>query len=164
MKFAMICLAALAAGTCFAQGDSIHYFHLNFVVKEMDAGKVISAHNYSATVSSKVTDHSSVRTVDKVPVPTGSGGFTYVDVGVNLDANVERATDTELILSVTADISSVASAISSGASQPGPPIVRQNRWNGKVVVPLKKPTTIYSADSAADKRQMQIEVTATPIL
>jgi hypothetical protein len=32
-----------------------------------------------------------------------------------------------------------------------------------VIVPLKKPTVVFSSDDVASKRQMQLELTATPI-
>jgi hypothetical protein len=170
MKFAMVYLAAvLAAGTCFAQGDEKkpteepRYFRLDFVVRELEGGKVISARNYFTTVASQTRENSSIRTGDKVPLPTGSGGnFTYLDVGVNIDSRVMKATDTQLMLAVSADVSSFVAAANSGSSMP--PVVRQNRWSANVVVPFKKSTTIFSADGASEKRQMQIDLTATPLL
>jgi hypothetical protein len=170
MKFAAVYLAAaLAAGTCFAQGEEKktpeepRYFRLDFVVKELEGGKIITARNYFTTVASQTREVSSIRTGDKVPLQTGSGGsYNFFDVGVNIDSRVLRATDTLLMLAVNADISSFVSAANPGSSMP--PVVRQNRWSANVVVPLKKATTIFSADGASEKRQMQIEVTATPIL
>jgi hypothetical protein len=43
------------------------------------------------------------------------------------------------------------------------PTIRQNRWVSTVAVPLKKPTVIFSSDDLTSKRQMQLELTATPI-
>ena len=43
------------------------------------------------------------------------------------------------------------------------PMIRQNRWTSNVVVPLKKPTVIFSSDDLTTKHQMQLELTATPI-
>jgi hypothetical protein len=39
----------------------------------------------------------------------------------------------------------------------------QNRWNAGAVVSLRKPTTLFTADGASGKRQMQLELTATPV-
>jgi hypothetical protein len=44
------------------------------------------------------------------------------------------------------------------------PVVRQNQWQAGVIVPLKKPTVVFSSDDLTTKRQMQVELTATPIL
>jgi hypothetical protein len=168
MKSAMFCLAAaITAGTCFAQVavEEARYYRLDFVVKELEGGKVITARNYATTVSSQNRENSSIRTGDKVPLPTASGGqYTFFDIGVNIDSRVVRATDTQLVLFVSTDISSVVSSTPPNPSISLPPVVRQNRWSANVVVPLKKATTIFSADGASEKRQMQIEVTAAPVL
>lgn len=170
MKYAIVCFAlALAAMPCFGQSeekkasDDIHYFRLDFVIKEIEAGKVVTARNYTTTVSNRVSENSSIRTGDKVPITTSpSGQYTFFDVGVNIDSRVLRVLDERLVLFVSADITSVVTTSGAGASLP--PVVRQNRWSANAVVPLKKATTIFSADGASEKRQMQLEVTATPIL
>jgi hypothetical protein len=43
------------------------------------------------------------------------------------------------------------------------PSIRSNSWSSVVIVPLKTPTLIFSSDDPASKRQMQLELTATPI-
>ena len=172
MKFAMLWPAALlVAGTCFAQSEERRvveepkYFRLDFVVKELEGGKVISARNYATTVSSLNRENSSIRTGDKVPLPTSNpGSYSFFDIGVNIDSRVIRAMDAQLVLFVSADISSVVSSTTPNQSYSLPPVVRQNRWSANVVVPLKKATTIFSADGASEKRQMQLEVTAAPVL
>jgi hypothetical protein len=60
---------------------------------------------------------------------------------------------------VSADLSTVQPSEAPNT----PPIIRQNRWGSHVLVPLKKPTVIFSSDDLTTKRQMQLEVTATPI-
>ena len=44
------------------------------------------------------------------------------------------------------------------------PVIRQNKWVSTVVVPLKKPTMVFSSDDNTTKRVMELEVTATPRL
>ncbi len=65
-----------------------------------------------------------------------------------------------------ADISSIPSepAVPATASAPTQPTVRQNKWDSTVIVPLKKPTVLFSSDDLTSKRQMQLELTATPIM
>jgi hypothetical protein len=81
-------------------------------------------------------------------------------VGVNIDFRAIREVQRDLALSVSAEISSIPSE--SGEVKPNP-IVRQNKWDSSVVVPLKKPTLIFSSDDVSSKRTMQLELTATPI-
>ncbi|HSB15461.1 MAG TPA: hypothetical protein VLE22_13460, partial [Bryobacteraceae bacterium] len=65
-----------------------------------------------------------------------------------------------LSLFVSADINSVPS---DAAAPMVAPTIRQNRWSSLTIVPLKKPTLIFSSDDPTTKRQMQLELTATPI-
>jgi hypothetical protein len=37
------------------------------------------------------------------------------------------------------------------------------KWNAPVIVPLRKATVIFASDDPSSKRQMQLELTATPI-
>jgi hypothetical protein len=117
------------------------------------------------TVAADMRNAASIRAGSKVPVPAGTS-FQYIDVGVNIDCRDIRDLQRDLAVFVSADISSMPSESASPAPA-GPaapmPVVRQNRWSSLVVVPLKKPTLIFSSDDLASKRQMQLELTATPI-
>jgi len=55
------------------------------------------------------------------------------------------------------------SAAPASAGTQLPPTIRQNRWSSSVVVPLSKPTVIFSSDDLTSKRQFQLELTATLI-
>jgi hypothetical protein len=59
----------------------------------------------------------------------------------------------------------VAAEVSSAAETPDAPapVIRQVKWNSPVIVPLGKPTVIFSSDDPSSKRQMQLELTARPI-
>jgi hypothetical protein len=59
---------------------------------------------------------------------------------------------------VTAEVSSAAETTDAPA-----PVIRQVKWNSPVIVPLRKPTIIFSSDDPSSKRQMQLELTAIPI-
>jgi hypothetical protein len=56
-----------------------------------------------------------------------------------------------------ADISGVADPAST------PPVIRSTRWSADVIVPFRKATMLFSSDDAMSKRQLQMELTATPI-
>jgi hypothetical protein len=166
-------LAVIVAGACPGQSQPAkaeaaaepRYFDLDFVVKEVEGGKTINARAYSMTVSTD-RERTSIRSGNRVPVPTaprtGSGGvstqITYVDVGTNIDCWNTKEIQGQLTLMVTAEVSSAAETSDAPA-----PVIRQVRWNSPVIVPLKKPTVIFSSDDPTSKRQMQLELTATPI-
>jgi hypothetical protein len=161
--FRLLPAFALAA-TCFAQeAVPSKFYKLDFVVKEVEGAKVLNARSYSVTVS---LDRScSIRTGGQVATQTAPMGtipqFNYREVGVNIDCHHVREAANGLSLDVNADVSSVLQEPT--APPPSPPVTRQNRWSSTVIVPLKKPTVVFSSDDVASKRQMQLELTATPI-
>ncbi len=158
----------LLAVTCFGE-DAVppKFYKLDFVVKEVEGGKVLNARGYSMTVSEdKLKDHSEIRTGSKVPYSTNADGsqYTFLDVGVNFDCyHIVSIRDT-MSLVLAADISSVVQEPASPSAPMRPPVVRQNKWTSGVIVPLKKPTVVFSSDDLTTKRQMKVELTATPIL
>ena len=81
-------------------------------------------------------------------------------MGVTIDCRSLKEMKNELSLTVKADISSV---LQEPTTNPAHPIIRQNIWESTVVVPIRKPTVIFSSDDTTTKHQMQMELTATPI-
>jgi hypothetical protein len=43
------------------------------------------------------------------------------------------------------------------------PVIRANRWSANVMVPITKPSIIFSSDNLQDKGKLQVELTATRI-
>jgi hypothetical protein len=166
MKFVWIgMVATLMAAPCFSQTpenkpEQTKYFRLDFTVRELEGGKVVTSRSYSTSLSNQKNDRVSIRTGDKVPIVTGKEQVSYQDVGVNIDCNSLQLVDSGVALYINANISSVvADAQSSG---PGNPVIRNTQWGSTVLVPLKKAVTIFSSDGATTKRQTQLEMTVTP--
>ncbi len=165
-KLGLVFLTAMvAAETAWSQTESAKpaapekYFRLDFAVKEVEGAKTVNARTYSITISTNQNFSSSVRTGSKVPVPTVGGSFNYLDVGVNIDCRNAKEVQNQLALYVSAELSTVPS------EAPGPaPVIRQNRWSSGVLIPIRKPTVIFSSDDLTSKRQMQLELTATPVM
>jgi hypothetical protein len=156
----LIAAVFFACTACFAQEPAPEppkFYKLEFVVKELSGGKVMNSRSYT-TITRGEHNNQSIRTGDKVPVSTGSGGFTYIDVGVSIDVVDVAQSGNDLRMHVTADFS-------SAEKDPGlpNPIIRQTRWSSNVVLPLKKGTVLFSSDSTASKSQTQLELTATPL-
>jgi hypothetical protein len=86
--------------------------------------------------------------------------FQYIDMGVNIDCRAIKEEDRGLSLYVSATITSMP--VDPATPSPSP-TVRNNTWSSTIIVPLKKPTLIFSSDDPMSKRQMQLELTATPI-
>lgn len=150
----------LAASTCAAQTpEPPKFYKLDFVVKEIEGGKTLNARNYSTILSTKGRP-SSIRAGSRVPVPSapGSSQWTYLEVGVNIDCNLPEEVAGELFVPLTVDITSIPQDAATSV-----PVLRSNKWTSTVVVPLKKPTLVYSSDDPTSKRQMQLELTASPV-
>ena len=157
------CLLAcgLLATTCFAQNpEGSKFYKLEFTVKDMEGARALSSRTYSMLAAAE-GQPGSVRAGSKVPIPASSGSsqFTFIELGVNIDCRGIKEVQNELSLIVTADVSSTAQEAATAAY----PIIRQNKWSSAVIVPLRKPTLIFSSDDVTTKRQIQLELTATPI-
>jgi hypothetical protein len=161
-KTIAVLAVAMTAGTCFPQAppaEQAKYFRLDFVIKELEEGKTINARHYLMIVQS--SQGGAIRTGDKVPVRTSSGDskYTYLDVGVNIDCRNVKQSQEKLELYVIVDISSVASEAASLTA----PLIRNTKWSSNVILPLGKSTVLFTSDETTSKRQMQLELTATPV-
>jgi hypothetical protein len=155
-------LLLLTATVCLAQDepkkpDAAKYFRVDFVVKESEGGRVVNSRNYGMTVAA---GKGVIRTGDKVPVTANAkdGQVTYIDVGVNIDWSIDFPVQDQVRMHISADISSVTSDKAAPL-----PLINQTKCVSDLIVPLRKATNIFSADGATTKRQMQMEVTVTPI-
>lgn len=165
---------AIAGGAGFAQtpeapktAEPSRFYKLEFVVKEVEGGKVLNARSYSTQVAADARDGAAIRAGTKMPIPMDGPNrqFTYTDLGVNIDCRNIRDSPREISLFVSAQISSLPSE-SATPAQAGAQLaitVRQNSWSSLVVVPFSKPTVLFSSDDLTSKRQFQLELTATPI-
>jgi hypothetical protein len=166
---ACILLAALTIpAIARAQDDQkpaepIHFYHLTLAVQELDAsGKPINSRSYTTNVStnSKSPRDNSIRTGSKVPLPSDAEGhYTYIDVGINFDIHEVHEIDRQLSLHIKADISTYLPRDNNSPAS----VFRHNQWEAPVLIPIGKPTVIFSSDSLESKNAMQIIATATPI-
>ena len=153
---------ALFAGAGFAQEMPVRkYYRLDYVLKEVEAGKVLNSRTFATTVTAEPSSPASIRMGGKVTISAspGSTQFQYLEVGVSIDSKDIREIQNELQLNVQADVSTVVPPAESSPQ----PVIRQNRWSATVIVPLRKPTMLFASDDLNTKHQMQLELTATPI-
>jgi hypothetical protein len=180
------------AGRVFAQGEQqaaskapesakaaeppAHFYHIDLVVKEIgEDGKPTNSRNYSCTVSTARGEREQVRIGSKVPIATGSfmtnsanaevnTQFQYQDVGVSFDVSDVHEMGEKLAMDLQASISGVGTNVRFGGENGiTEPIVRQNRWQAPVLIPIGKPTTVFTSDDTDTKGGMQVVVTATPL-
>lgn len=161
MKMIPVLLALSLMVPAFAQ-EGGKFFRLDLVVKELDDNKVVNAKSYSTVVSTdEKISGANIRMSNKVPYQTAglASGFQYADVGVNIDCKKATELNSQLVLMLAAEVSSLQDGASG--STPNAPVIRQNRWNATVIVPVGKATTLFSSDDLNSKRKMQLELTAT---
>jgi hypothetical protein len=156
----------------WAAEPATHFYHLVFVVQELDAaGKLVNSRTYTTSVSTDRNFRGSMRTGSRIPVASGTyatekdGALTslqyqYIDIGVNLDISHVIETAGKLAMWLKAEISSVADASDPRTHQP---VIRQNRWDAEALIPIGKPTVVFSSDALDSKGSLQVTVTATPL-
>lgn len=151
-----------------------HFYHLVFVVQELDAaGKPVNSRTYTTNVNTDRNFRGSVRTGSRIPIPTGSYGeasgkdgtltnvqYQYIDIGISFDLRRVVEIGREISLDLSADVSSVADALDARIHHP---VIRQNKWQASALIPLGKPTVVFSSDSLDSKGSLQVTVTATPL-
>ncbi len=184
-KLTMLCCVLLLAFSCAqklraqeasksaeaakAPEPPVHYYHLEFVVQELGAdGKAVNSRSYTMTTNTDRANRGvSIRTGSRVPVASGTVNngvpttYQYIDVGINFDVHNTREVEGKLSIELSADVSSLATP--TGISQVGTPVIRNNRWQAPVLVPLRKATVVFTSDSLDTKGSMQVTLTATPL-
>ena len=82
----------------------------------------------------------------------------------NFDIREVKEQGHQLALHVKADISSNGGNASlGGGSNFQEPIIRHNQWESPILIPVGKPTVIFSSDALESKNAMQVVATVTPI-
>src|SRR5215475_3253993 len=138
-----------------------HYYQLSYSVQEVgENGKVSNSRVYTTSIATNSHDRQMIRTGDKVPLKTDDkGNLQYLDVGVNIDCWNAQEVNGKFAVQITVNISTPT----KGTDESAPPVIRQNQWSANVLVPVAKPTVIFSSDHLQDKGKIQVELTATRI-
>jgi len=153
-----------------------HFYHLDFVVEDLSAeGKVVNSRSYSTTISTAAHSRMSIRSGARVPIATGpaskSGGgnettfvtnaqLQYENIGANFDLGDAREVGRLLAFELTADLTSVAVATDPNVRYP---VMRQNKWDASILIPIGKQSVVFSSDSSDSKGSTRVLVTAAAI-
>ncbi len=63
-------------------------------------------------------------------------------------------------LDLIAEVSSMAAPNDASIHQP---VIRQNKWQASVLIPIGKATVVFTSDSLDSKSSMQVVMTATAL-
>ena len=146
---ALICLTGVLPAQTKASDETTSrpkFYRLDFVVQEVEGGKVMNERSYSMIASTE--SQTIYGPATKSPSPSGSAHrdpITYAGVGVNIDCSAIQENANELAFDVSADVSSMP------VSACRPRIARRTQvlWSARtagapsVVTPLRKPTVIF---------------------
>lgn len=147
-----------------------HFYHLVFVIQELGPdGKPTNSRSYTTTVSTDTRDRGmSIRTSSRVPIPTKAGSM-YENVGVDIDTHNTREIGHQLSINLTADVRSSATSTDvpvqslQSSDQIHESITRENKWQATVLIPVGKPTVVFTSDTLDNKGSVQLMLTATPL-
>src|SRR5512132_434348 len=114
-------------------------YRLDYTIKEMDDSKVVNSRTYSLAMQSAEERGRSlgeVKTGSRVPISTqtgkdGGSSIQYVDVGINIQAQLYLLENSNLLLSGNIEVSTLATGpdASPAGSWGGAPVIRQIRSN-----------------------------------
>ena len=137
-------------------------YRLTYTFAESDSGKKIGEQHTSVVVVSG--QKTTVKNGSKVPIETGTYSenaiaskvqMTYIDVGLNIDATLDEATDGVRLRS-RIEQSSVAEE-KSGVG-PQDPVIRQAVMEGASILTQGKPLMLGSIDVPGSTRHMDVQV------
>lgn len=137
-------------------------YRLTYTITEIDGGKRVGTQHFAIVVLGG--GRTALKQGDKVPVATGTYApgtsgtqtqFTYLDVGLNIDASLDDAID-GVRLRTKVEQSSIAEQ-TSGVG-PSDPIVRQTYLEGTSVLTAGKPLMLGSLDIPGSTRHLDVEV------
>ncbi len=148
-----------------ASAREAHTYRLTYAVIASDAGKRISTQHYAITIVSG--ERATFKQGNKVPVLTGGYShegapettqyqFTYLDVGLNLDAALREVTG-GVQVRAKVELSSIVDQVNPQLlKDPG---VRQTVLETVAMARVGVPVTLGSLDIPESTRHLDIEVT-----
>ncbi len=178
-KFAVVVLVLMAAVVAWGQEKTETKpparndfswarspYRLDYTIKELDDGKVINTRSYSMLVQSSEERGRAlgyVRAGSRLPVMTtnkdGQNTTTYMDVGIEINAQLYALEGGNLMLSTNAEVSSLATPESTS----GNPILRAIHTNTSSEITAGKVSQFAVMDDPVSKHRFQFEVMATKL-
>ena len=148
-------------------------YRLDYTIKELEDGKVVNSRSYSMVMQSaeeRGRTMGELKTGTRIPIATnvpkeGSPQIQYIDVGINIQAQLYVLENSNLLLIGNVEISTLPTGAdtSPAGSFGGAPVIRQIRTNTTSEVVAGKANQIASLDDPISKHRFQIEVTPTKL-
>jgi hypothetical protein len=135
------------------------FYRLNFVLRELEDGKVVNVRNYSLVARSG--DWQQLRVGTSAPTTTESKKTDSNEaIGLSVDCRIVPGSDGTAVLVTKAEIASNVNPATRLASNTAP-TVRHVQMNTSAPITLGKPTVLSGVDELSSKRRFELEVTVT---
>jgi hypothetical protein len=138
-------------------------YRLDFALKELAAGKVVNSREYTMMLMAANRPgaghgYGEIKAGNKVPLQAEKGPI-YMDVGIDISAQLYQLQSGALFLQTTSEITSLAPDTAyPSASSPGP-MLRSSKANSTGEITVGKPTLLTSVDDPVSNHRFQLEVT-----
>lgn len=107
-------------------------------------------------------EHDPVRIGSKVPTAHGKGSLIESEnLGVSLDVNSAREVGNKFAMDLKADMSAAGFVPGANDLNDDNMVSRQNSWHAPVLIPIRKPTVVFTSENTGNKGGMQVVITAT---
>jgi len=142
-------------------------YRLTFTITESDGGKKIGVQHTSMVM--EAGQRTTMKNGSKVPVATGSytssgattqTQFTYLDVGINIDATLNEVAGGAQLKAKVEQSSATEDKEIAGIHEP---VVRQSVMEGVSMLQVGKPEVVGSLDITGSTRHLDIEVVMEPV-
>jgi len=142
-------------------------YRLTFTITESDGGKKIGVQHTAMVVAAG--QRTTMKNGSKVPVATGSYNtagatsqtqFTYLDVGINIDATLNEVAGGAQLKAKVEQSSIGEDKLIAGIQEP---VVRQSVMEGVALLQLGKPEVLGALDITGSTRHLDIEVVMEPV-
>jgi hypothetical protein len=148
-----------------APAEPVHYYHFDFLVEDLDtAGKVVNSRSYTTQVDTEPHYIASLRAGSRIPIATetaaGNTQYQYIDLGVKFDIRDPHEVGRQLAFDLTSELSGETSPSEGDLHEP---VLRQNKWQSRVLVPIGQRTVVFTSDSLDSKGSTRVVVTVTPV-
>jgi len=146
-------------------------YRLTYTVSEMDGSKPIGTQHYAMILAAG--QQTILKQGSKIPVATGSYSsgtttssagvqtqFTYIDVGMNIDATLTAMGDGAML---KFDVAQSSAPEKTTIERVEEPIIRQTELKGESLLTPGKPVVLGSVDVPGSTSHLDIEVVMQPL-
>ncbi|HLJ90917.1 MAG TPA: hypothetical protein VKZ53_29205 [Candidatus Angelobacter sp.] len=136
-------------------------YRLEFNINELDEGRKLNSKGYSLLLNPH--EVGKLRIGTRIPVQTGENTISYLDVGKNIDCMVKSEAEHSVDLSLTLEISDIASGSHGETALGHNPVVQQMKIETRNTLELGKTIVLSNFYDPSSKHTIQIDAVVTRV-